>query len=185
MCINNLVVDLNPQVDPERDITKTTEQSECHDSDDSEAYKLIGTDMSSISQTTICRHVIEKATDKGFKETKREINFDLGNEVKRQIKDITGLNFKTVTQPLGDVSLELESSVTIVQNQSIKSQFKIQSDSVQRKYYRGGEERIRARLHKKPPYILFPFVFREIRIQLVSSIIQTSSKCSFLGKVRN
>jgi len=58
MSINNLVVDLNPHEDHDREVTKTTEQDESLDSDDVETYKLIirdefsdviGTDMRSIS----------------------------------------------------------------------------------------------------------------------------------------
>ncbi|CAF0960864.1 unnamed protein product, partial [Brachionus calyciflorus] len=107
MSIKNLVVHLNQHEDPDRENTKTTEQNESHDSEDVEAYKfrdefsdVFGTDMSSISQTTICGHVIEVTTDKAIKQTPREINFDLGNEVKRQINDSPGLNFEIVTQPM-------------------------------------------------------------------------------------
>ncbi|CAF0924245.1 unnamed protein product [Brachionus calyciflorus] len=178
MPINNFVVDLNPDGDPERENNKTTEQHGSHDSDDVEAYKLIiqnefsnivGTDMSTISQTTICGHVIEMTTDKAITQTPREINFASRDEVKLQINDRTALNFETVTQPIEYESLKSESSVTIVQNHCIKSHLKAQSDTVQREYFQGGEEGIRARPHKKPPYILFLFVFRKFHIKLVAS----------------
>ncbi|CAF1151509.1 unnamed protein product, partial [Brachionus calyciflorus] len=101
----------------------TTEQHESHDSDDVEAYKLIiqdefnnkvGTEMSSISQTTICGNVIEVITDITIKQTPREINSALRDEVKRRINESTGLNLETVTQPMEYESLKSESSVTIV-----------------------------------------------------------------------
>ncbi|CAF0980498.1 unnamed protein product [Brachionus calyciflorus] len=117
MSINNLVVDLNPHEDPERENIKTTEQHE------------IGTDMSTISQTTICGHVTEVTTDKAITQTPQEINFALRDEVKLQIKDRPVLNFETVTQPMEYESLKSESSVTKVQNHCIKSHLKAQTSS--------------------------------------------------------
>ncbi|CAF1131025.1 unnamed protein product [Brachionus calyciflorus] len=178
---------------PEREIPKITEQNESLDSDDVEAYNLIirdefsdviGKDMRSISQPTICEHVIEMTTNKAITQTPREINFALRDEVKLQINDRTALNFETVTQPMEYESLKSDSSVTIVQNHCIKSHLKAQSDTVQREYFHGGEEGIRARPHRKPPYILFLFVFRKFHIKLVASflIIKASLKCSCMGK---
>ena len=94
MPVNNFVVDLNPHEDREREVSKTTDQNESLDSDDVEAYirdefnDVIGTDLRSISQTTICEHAIEVTTNKAIKQTARIIPFALRDEVKRQIDEM-------------------------------------------------------------------------------------------------